>query len=600
MPPPSPQDRHEGHPDRRPEPSADRPGRARAAPAYGPDPGPGPSGEAEAGPSADAEAGADAEVEVEALIRQTRRLRARVAELRRAVAGAVPAEGPVSGKSDGEAARALRTAQDTGAGDTGAEIGDSGDAAQLANAESARTAEDAGDTGHEGDAVRAADTASATAPLAGPRPPARHWQHAVCDLAVHQLDAVAAQLALLREDARPAAAPPAVPVPRGAGDGGVYRPPGPGLAGSAEWDLLTDRAHWSEELHRLFGRPSSAGPLTLDELPSHVLPADQPALTALITACLVDGRPLDGEFRVLRPDGGVRTVRMTGEPVLDSTGCAASLWAVFREVGEVRRDGTGGTGVAEGPRAGGERRLTVGMQEAVLPSWRDALRFPVDGGRGAVDAAARYLPAPTGAPVGGDWYDAVQLPDGRTLLTVGDLTGHGVTAALGVATLLGALRGLALAGLDPAALLGHLDTLLDGATQPTLASALCCRYDPATRQLEWAQAGHPAPLLFRAGAEAGAVLPAPEGVLLGAAPGAAYGSRTERIAAGDVLVLHTDGLLPRRLPDADPEAPARRLLALGPRFGAARTARDCVRAVVEEVGAAAREDDACLLVARFP
>jgi PAS domain-containing protein len=540
------------------------------------------------------------DAEVEALIRETRGLRARVAELRRAVAGAVTADGEA--EDAGEAAETGKRAAAEGVESAAAKeiaeaagiAGDAGTAAATGIAESAEITEEAENPSHGENAAKGL-AAATDAPVA-----ARHrWQHAVSDLAVRQLDAVTAQLALLREEARPAGSPPAGPVARAARDGGVYRPPGPGRAGSAEWDLLTDRAHWSEELYRLLGRPPSAGPLSLDELPTHVLPADQPALTALITACLVDGRPLDGEFRVLRPDGVVRTVRMTGEPVLDSTGCAASLWAVLRDVSHLRRTGAGGSAPGPGARAGEERRLTVGMQEALLPSWRDALRFPVGGGPGAVDAAARYLPAPAGAPVGGDWYDAVHLPDGRTLLTVGDLTGDGVTAALGVATLLGALRGLALAGLGPAALLGHLDALLDGATQPTLASALCCRYDPATRLLEWAQAGHPAPLLFRAGADAGTALPVPEGVLLGAAPGAAYGSRTERIASGDVLVLHTDGLLPRRLPDADPEAPARRLLALGPRFGAARTARDCVRAVVEEVGAADREDDACLLVARF-
>src|SRR3981081_3644083 len=93
----------------------------------------------------------------------------------------------------------------------------------------------------------------------------------------------------------------------------------------------------------------------------------------------------------------------------------------------------------------------------------------------------------------------MQLPDGSSLLTVGDLTGHGVAATSGMAMLLGALRGMAMAGLEPGPLMGWLNQLLATSAQPPLGSALCCRYRPEDRTLAWAQAGHPAPLLFRNG-----------------------------------------------------------------------------------------------------
>ncbi|CAM5696474.1 hypothetical protein SCALM49S_08225 [Streptomyces californicus] len=87
----------------------------------------------------------------------------------------------------------------------------------------------------------------------------------------------------------------------------------------------------------------------------------------------------------------------------------------------------------------------------------------------------------------------MELPDGRTLLTVGDLTGSGVPATSAMAMMLGALRGMAVAGIEPGALMGHLNQVLETSVQPTLGSALCCRFDPATSLLSWAQAGHPAP-----------------------------------------------------------------------------------------------------------
>ncbi|HEY3477659.1 MAG TPA: PP2C family protein-serine/threonine phosphatase, partial [Streptomyces sp.] len=179
-----------------------------------------------------------------------------------------------------------------------------------------------------------------------------------------------------------------------------------------------------------------------------------------------------------------------------------------------------------------------------------------------------------------------------------DLTGHGVAATSGMAMLLGALRGMAVAGLQPGPLMGWLNELLDTSAQPALGSALCCRYEPATRMLHWAQAGHPAPLLFRDGA--GRALESPEGVLLGATSGAQYGQAGEQLAAGDLLVLHTDGLVPRRSTLSEgADSGAGRLLAMAPLFARARSAQDCVRIVAEEFGTPEREDDACVLVARI-
>lgn len=328
-----------------------------------------------------------------------------------------------------------------------------------------------------------------------------------------------------------------------------------------------------------------------------LLPEDQPVLTAMVTGCLVDGRPMDGEFRIVRPDGGTRTLHMTGEPVLDTEGCTASMWAVLRDVSELRRSEQAVTRSRASVQREEhiertERRMAVELQETVLPPWRGSLRLPPQG-PGALDIAAHYLPSASSGLIGGDWYDAMELPDGRTLLTVGDLTGHGIPATSAMAMLLGALRGMAVAGIEPGALMGHLNQVLETSVQPALGSALCCRFDPGTSVLSWAQAGHPAPVLFRGGA--GRILPPPDGMLLGAAPQAVFEQDEVRLFPGDVLVLHTDGLTRRGDRGAGPEA----LFALAPRFAEARTAQECVRGVVEEFGGTERLDDACVLVARI-
>ncbi|MGA4845067.1 PP2C family protein-serine/threonine phosphatase [Streptomyces sp. G5(2025)] len=424
--------------------------------------------------------------------------------------------------------------------------------------------------------------------------PAGRWQRALCELAVHQLDDVDDHLAQLREGP-----------PRAGGEPGL--PPAPGATdprrgsllsrvGSAEWNLLTDEASWSCELYQILGRDPAAPPLSLDELPSLVHTDDQPLLTAMVTDCLVDGKPIDGEFRIVRPGGDVRHVHMMGEPVLAADGSTASMWAVLRDVSELRRSRRVLRETHESLRRRreieqAEHRLAVELQEAVLPPWRGSLRF-AHGGPARLDLAAHYLPSSVGALIGGDWYDAMELPDGHALLSVGDLTGNGVAATTGMAMLLGAVRGMAVAGAMPGRLMGRLNGLLDTTVRSALGSAICCRYDPTTRLLTWAQAGHPAPLLFRDGT--GRSLRPPAGALLGAAPEAAYEQAEEQLRPGDLLLLHTDGLVPRH----DRDAAADLLLSLAPRLTEARTAEDCVRTVVEEFGGSPREDDACLLIAR--
>ncbi|MFF3322470.1 PP2C family protein-serine/threonine phosphatase [Streptomyces sp. NPDC002889] len=429
--------------------------------------------------------------------------------------------------------------------------------------------------------------------------PHGRWQRALCDLAVHHLDDLGTHLGQLKEGLSQEGEVLDPELAEHEADS-VTAATGSLLSrvGSAEWNLLTDEVSWSDELYQILGRDTKNGPMSLDELPSMVFTEDQPLLTALVTDCLVDGRPIDGEFRMVRADGRVRTVHMMGEPVLDADGSTASMWAVLRDVSELRRSQRTVRETRDSVRRRQhmeetERRLAVEMQEAVLPPWRCSLRFPSNGPT-ALDVAAHYLPSPNGALIGGNWHDALQLPTGESLLSVGDLTGHGVAATSAMATLLGALRGMAVAGIRPGQLMEHLNQLLETSSQPALGSAVCCRYDPVARSLSWAQAGHPAPVLFRNGT--GRALSTPDGVLLGATTGATYEQAELKMLPGDLLVLHTDGLTRR---GATTDDDTDRLTALAPRFAKARDAQECVRVVVEEFGENGREDDACVMVARI-
>ncbi|MFK0170789.1 PAS domain-containing protein [Streptomyces sp. NPDC090306] len=449
------------------------------------------------------------------------------------------------------------------------------------------------------DAVRREARGDSAAPL-------DRWQRALYDLALHQLNDLDEHLAQLREgppDLPDAVAPDAGP-PRGSLLSRV---------GSAEWNLLTDEASWSAELYRIVGREPGTAPLTLDELPSLVLAADRPKLTTMVTDCLVDASPIDGEFRLVRPDGTVRTVHMMGEPVLDGDGGAVAMWAVLRDVSELRRS----------QRTVTDSRASLGRPEvAALPpapgpqvAWHaSSLRAP-GRGPGHLDVAA-HLPDRAGGPHPGDWHDALELVDGDSLLSLGSLRGEGAVDTAG-AMLLGALRGMATTGAGPGRLLVQYEQLRTATLAPTHGTAVCCRYHPPTRTLVWARTGGPAPLLFRDGT--GRVLgarddgtvnadtptvstpngsrpdsswpdggPEQHGTLPGRSPSPTLPEVRETLRAGDVVLLR-----------GGTGTAEHRLLALAPDVATAPTAHDCLRILADEpTPAAGHATDAPVLVVR--
>jgi serine phosphatase RsbU (regulator of sigma subunit) len=158
------------------------------------------------------------------------------------------------------------------------------------------------------------------------------------------------------------------------------------------------------------------------------------------------------------------------------------------------------------------------------------------------DVHARYRPA-KGSQLGGDWWDAFALPDGRTVVSVGDVAGHGVSAATAMAQVRTALRAYMIDGHSPAACLDRLDVLLQTLLPGQTATVVVLVVDPATGRVELANAGHPPPLLLRAGTCE--PLDRSGRPLLGIAHGSA---RTEclTLADDDVLLIYTDGMVERR------------------------------------------------------
>jgi serine phosphatase RsbU (regulator of sigma subunit)/anti-sigma regulatory factor (Ser/Thr protein kinase) len=180
-----------------------------------------------------------------------------------------------------------------------------------------------------------------------------------------------------------------------------------------------------------------------------------------------------------------------------------------------------------------ERGLADSLQRSLMP------RLPE---LPAVSLAGRYLPA-AAARLGGDWYDAFQLPDGRLGLAIGDVVGHGFHAAAIMGQLRSGLRAYALDGMGPGDVLSKLSRLLRQLEPGRTATLVYGILDAHGGRLTVAAAGHPPPLV-RSGEETSYV-DMPPSVPLGASRHVLYDDLVLEHAPGSALVFYTDGLLER-------------------------------------------------------
>lgn len=214
--------------------------------------------------------------------------------------------------------------------------------------------------------------------------------------------------------------------------------------------------------------------------------------------------------------------------------------------------------------------------------------------------ASRYLAATDGAQVGGDWYDLLPLPDGAVGVAVGDVVGHDLRAAAAMGELRGVLRSYAWEGLAPDAVIDRCNDLVQGLGMAAMATAVFGRLERASDGDGWVlgycNAGHPPPLLRR-GDGTVELLTGNLSPLIGATREAARDCTEVRCRPGDVLVLHTDGLIesPGNDPDERTELLARTL-------GAETDVEDVgalCDTVLEALGADDLRDDAVLLAIRL-
>jgi serine phosphatase RsbU (regulator of sigma subunit) len=179
-----------------------------------------------------------------------------------------------------------------------------------------------------------------------------------------------------------------------------------------------------------------------------------------------------------------------------------------------------------------ERRISDSLQEAFIPQ-----AMPDVAGLGL---NANYTPAEEDRLVGGDWYDVVQLADGRVLVILGDVAGHGIQAAVAMNRARRALLLSSIVTPDPGAILERANVELVREATPII-TAVAATIDPVTHSVCYALAGHPPPLLVTATGdsqwfEVGS-LP------LGFIDEVSFQTREITCPGSSMLVLYTDGII---------------------------------------------------------
>jgi len=233
-----------------------------------------------------------------------------------------------------------------------------------------------------------------------------------------------------------------------------------------------------------------------------------------------------------------------------------------------------------------ERSVSEQLQRAALPDTLPASAL--------FDLGATYIVSSEGPRyIGGDWYDAFVLPGGEVILSVGDVTGHGLRAATTMAKIRAAVRVAGLNSPYPVEVLSSLHYFLS--YENDVATAIYARFNVTTLELVYAIAGHPPPVLVRGGK---ATLLDGGGTPLGLdIPGASGPElRSVGLQHGDRVIFYTDGLI-EATRNLD-EGLSRLITAAAKCAAAGQSAQMSVDSLVERVlqGADPLDDTAVLAV----
>jgi PAS domain S-box-containing protein len=347
--------------------------------------------------------------------------------------------------------------------------------------------------------------------------------------------------------------------------------------GSWEWRIAENVVTWSDEMYRIHGQPRSYE-LSLETAMELIEEEDRPPIQANLRRAMKRGRDADVprvEYRIKRPDGEERTLIGHGR-IQYRDGTAERIVGTVQDVTDTRR-------------AEHEHRVAETLQRTLLPA--ELPQIP------GVSLAFRYIPATADLEVGGDWYDVIRLPNGLVAAAIGDVAGHGLSAASTMGQLRMALRAYAFSTESPAKVVQATHRMMHRVADTEMATLIYLVLNPDTGEVRFSNAGHPPPLLVEPDGKATFVrggLAPPLGAML--LP-ESYIEETVTVPPGSTLLLYTDGLIERRGVSLDDGLD--RLRALAEKHGPEAEPLS-ERLVTEMVGDQVADDVALLLIQMVP
>lgn len=365
--------------------------------------------------------------------------------------------------------------------------------------------------------------------------------------------------------------------------------------GWGEWNLASDRALWTPQMYEMFGRDRSEGPMPLEDLPCSVVPEDLPIVEEQLRSLLEFREAVETEYRILHRHG-VRHLSMLSEPILDANGVPVKVRCLAQDVTHNRRRERAlavahEQALRQRRRAEEEHRITIQLQNTILPVRSGVADLP------GLTVAVRYLPGEDLWRLGGDWFKARTIPDGRVLIAIGDAMGHGLTAASVMLQTRAGLAGLAYTGAPPSRLATWLNDLVVNSSGVTVTStAIIGHFDPGNRMFSWTNAGHPPPILVRDGVAE--LVESRTGIMLGAFDATEYGMSSLQLQPDDLLVFYTDGVVERRGRDLGSGLDALVQAAGLCEHDECENLEKLIDCLLRKLGAETAEDDVCVMCVR--
>jgi len=247
-------------------------------------------------------------------------------------------------------------------------------------------------------------------------------------------------------------------------------------------------------------------------------PEDLPVVMERWPHSIKTGDPFEMEFRLRGRDGTYRWFLTRVLPVKNETGQIIKWYGTNTDIDEQKQT------------MRRKEHISQTLQQVFFPK-----AFPVTK---AVSFDAVYLPAENDAQVGGDWYDAFELPDGKCVFSIGDVAGHGLDAALTMGNIRQNIFSAALDSADPSDILRKVNRVLL-LQDAIMATAIVGVIDADGENVTYACAGHPPPVL--ANAQGTTLLPH-GGLALGIQEFLDVSNRTFQPQSGALFVLYTDGI----------------------------------------------------------